>query len=242
MRVVRRWCRSVGRHRGMEVGQTPARRVAAAATRHRACTRSSRASHRRTRRSTRRAVSPAAAASPAMYSSGMKWSAVGTAWRKSMCSRSSPISSGASVMKAIAASLNRCAQSKPASGWLQSTRRRLCTTLPLATISTPRSRSGASAAPERDVVGERLVGVDRQLQDGDVGVRKRVHQHRPGAVVDAPAVEVHADPRRLHDLGDLLGQCRVARRRIVDREQLGAGSRRSRGSSSAWPWQSRRWR
>ena len=43
-----------------------------------------------------------------------------------------------------------------------------------------------------DVVGEVLAAVDRQLQHGDVGLRKHVRQHRPGAVVQAPAVHVEA--------------------------------------------------
>lgn len=67
---------------------------------------------------------------------------------------------------------------------------------------------------------ERLVGVDAQLHDGDGGVGEGVQQHRPRAVVDSPAVLVGADPGRVHDVADLVGQLGQARSRVVDVEQL----------------------
>ena len=96
----------------------------------------------------------------------------------------------------------------------------MCTTFPLPTISTPLSRSARQLRAERDVVVERLRRVDRQLHDGDVGVGEHVHQHRPGAVVEPPAVEVAADPRRLDDLGDLLGKLAAAGCGVSHREEL----------------------
>jgi hypothetical protein len=41
-----------------------------------------------------------------------------------------------------------------------------------------------------------LVGVDGKLHHRDRCVRERVHEDGPGAVVDAPAVDVRADPGR----------------------------------------------
>ena len=54
---------------------------------------------------------------------------------------------GSSPTTARASSSKRCAQANPWSGWEPSMRPKLCTTLPLATISTPRSRSGARRSP-----------------------------------------------------------------------------------------------
>ena len=85
---------------------------------------------------------------------------------------------------------NRSAQSKRRQGLPKSMPPRLCTTLPLLTSSTPRLRNGARARTEVQVIVEGFGGVDRELHDRDVGLRKRVRQHRPGAVIDAPAVVV----------------------------------------------------
>ena len=65
-----------------------------------------------------------------------------------------------------------------------------------ATISTPSSRSGASAAPSATWSAYDLVGVDRELHHRDVGVGEHVGEHRPGAVVEAPAVVDRARPDR----------------------------------------------
>jgi hypothetical protein len=48
--------------------------------------------------------------------------------------------------------------------------------------------------------------LDRHLHHGHVGGREHVSQHRPGAVVETPAVHVPADPHRPDDVGDLVSQ------------------------------------
>jgi len=60
---------------------------------------------------------------------------------------------------------------------------------------------------------ELLPSVDRELDDGDVGLRKRVYEHRPRAVIETPAVVVQLDGGGLCDLRDLLREVRVAQRR-----------------------------
>ena len=125
---------------------------------------------------------------------------------------------------------------------LQSMRRRLCTMLPLPTMSTPRSRSGASRAPSVEVIVERPCA--RRCESCRTGMSasgKAWHEHRPGAMVDAPAVVVEPDVR----LDDLARSPRRARdRRAPDTRPRTArrGSRRSRGSSAAAPSRSPRWR
>jgi hypothetical protein len=74
--------------------------------------------------------------------------------------------------------------------------------------------------PELEVIVERLRRVDRQLDDGDVGVGERVDENRPGPVIDPPAVGVEADPRGLDDLRDLLGKLRIPGRRVLHGEQF----------------------
>ena len=109
--------------------------------------------------------------------------------------------------------------------------------LPLAAISTPRVEQRRQRGAERGMVGVRLGGVDRELDHRDVGVWEHVGEHRPGAVVEAPAVVVEPDPDRVDELGDLGGQLGRAGRRVLEREQLvgkavevvdGAGVRSSR--------------
>jgi hypothetical protein len=82
-----------------------------------------------------------------MYIAGRKWSGVGTARSKSGWAPTPTSSDGDEVMISATSSSKRRVQSKASSGRLQSIRRRLWTMLPLPTISTPRSRSGASSAP-----------------------------------------------------------------------------------------------
>ena len=60
-------------------------------------------------------------------------------------------------------------------------------------------------APEIEVKVEVLPPVDRELHDRDIRFGKRVHQDRPGAVIDAPAIVVEPDVRWFDDLRDLLG-------------------------------------
>ena len=74
---------------------------------------------------------------------------------------------------------------------------------------------------EIEVVLQRLHRVDRQLHDRHVGVGEHVGEHAPGAVVEAPAVVILPDPRRLDGLGDLTRQVGQAGRRVVEGEQLG---------------------
>ena len=58
--------------------------------------------------------------------------------------------------------------------------------------------------PQLEVIVQRLLRVDRELHHRDVRRRKRVHQHRPSTVVDAPAVLVEAHPRGLDQVGYFL--------------------------------------
>ena len=167
----------------------------------RACTRSSTASPWRSRRRARRAVSPAAAASPARYSSGMKWSGVGHGQRRSRRARCEPRrrSAGARVMISAGVVVEACGPSRSRRrAALQSMRPQVVHDVAAA---DDQHAALAQRAPARRRArgGSRTacVGVDRQLHDGDVGVGEGVHEHRPGAVVDAPAVVVEADPRRL---------------------------------------------
>ena len=88
---------------------------------------------------------------------------------------------------------------------------------------------------EVEVVVERLQRVDRELDDGDVAAGEGVDEDGPRPVIDPPAVGVEADPGRLNELDDLLGELRVAGSWVLNGEQLGLGSRRSRGLSSAAP-------
>src|SRR5450759_685786 len=78
---------------------------------------------------------------------------------------------------------------------------------------------------EFEVVVEALVGVDAQLHDRAGRVRKGVHKHRPGAVVDAPAVEVRADPGRVDDVAHLRRQLREPGRRVLHRPLRGGNTR-----------------
>ena len=70
------------------------------------------------------------------------------------------------------------------------------------------------------MVVQLLVRVDGQLDHGDIRVGNGVHQDRPGAVVDAPGVDVGADPGRVDRVADLLGEVRQPRRGVLDVEQL----------------------
>ena len=84
------------------------------------------------------------------------------------------------------------------------------------------------------MVLERFERVDGQLHHRYRRLGEGMHQDRPGAVIDAPAVEVGSHPRRLDHVGDLVGErgqsgCRVLhveefRREpveIVDRPRIG---------------------
>ena len=95
-------------------------------------------------------------------------------------------------------------------------------------------RRELSAEPE--VVLEWFLRVDRQLDDGDVGVGEGMHQDRPGAVVEAPTVVIEPDPRWLGDLGDLFGEGRRHPVRGTARRRAHRGTHRNRESSSGAPW------
>ena len=76
------------------------------------------------------------------------------------------------------------------------------------------------ARAQIEVVFERLHRVDRELHHRDVGSRERVAEHRPGAVVETPAVLVETRPHRRDHFGDLLRERGVARRRVLHPEEL----------------------
>lgn len=164
----------------------------------------------RAARGARQALRRRSASRPARYRDGRKWSGVGAACRKSGWASSAAISVGSPSIRSLTASSKRCGQScrrRPAAGPSRPGRGRHC-----------RSRRPARRARAEAV--EALVGVDGQLDDRDGGVREGVHQHAPGAVVDAPRVDVRAHPGRGDDVTDLLRQLRQAGRRVVDVEQL----------------------
>ena len=151
------------------------------------------------------------------------------------------MSAGVRSSSSRAASSNASVQSKPLSGAAQSIRRRLWTMLPLPTISTPRRAGVPASRPARSDRRTVLFGIDRELHDRNVCVGEGVHQHRPGAVVDPPAVHVEADPGRRTTSATSsaksgspgAGYCtRTARR----------GTRRSRGSCAVAASRSPRWR
>jgi hypothetical protein len=65
--------------------------------------------------------------------------------------------------------------------------------VPLPTISTPRSRSGARRAPSSKCESKPPLRVNRELHDRHVRLRESVHQHRPGAVIDSPVAIARSD-------------------------------------------------
>src|SRR5207237_7815554 len=84
----------------------------------------------------------------------------------------------------------------------------------------PATPQAGQPGAEVEVVVEVLVGVDGQLHDRDVGVGEGVHQDRPGAVVDAPGVDVSAHPGRVDRVADLGGELGQPRRGVLDGEQF----------------------
>lgn len=79
---------------------------------------------------------------------------------------------------------------------------------------------GSRLRAEHEMVIQRLVDVDRQLDHRNGGIRAGVHQHRTRTVVDAPTVEVGAHPRRMHDSGDIIGEVGRPRSGVLHVEQL----------------------
>ena len=71
------------------------------------------------------------------------------------------ISAGDVVICSRASSSKRRAQLNPPSGWFQSMRCRLWTTLPLATMRMPRSTKWCELRPELEVILEWPFGIDR---------------------------------------------------------------------------------
>ena len=108
---------------------------------------------------------------------------------------------------------------EPVLGLFQAIRPRLCTTLPLATTSTPRRKGREAIAPSSRCWSNDLVA-SMALHDRDVGVREHVHEHRPGPVVDPPAGGVDGDPDRIQELRHLDRELRVAGCRVLHPEQL----------------------
>ena len=91
------------------------------------------------------------------------------------------------------------------------------------------------------MIVERLGGVDGELHDRNVGVGKRVREHRPRSVIDAPAVVVEADPHRLDDLRHLLGEASSTPAPGTGNRTAPAGIRRSREWCAASASRSPRW-
>ena len=119
-----------------------------------------------------------------------------------------------------ASSSKRCAQSNAPSGLRPVDPAEVVDHVAAPDDQHPRVAERGEPATELDVVLERLGGVDRQLHDGHVGVGEQVGEHGPGAVIDAPTVDVEPHPDRLDDLGDLRGDVRCAGRRVLEGEQL----------------------
>src|SRR5256885_8584129 len=71
---------------------------------------------------------------------------------------------------------------------------------------------------ERVMKRRRLRGVDRELHDRHVRFRKRMLEHRPGAMVEAPGL-IEADVDGREELAYASGECGVAGRRILHIEQ-----------------------
>ena len=94
--------------------------------------------------------------------------------------------------------------------------RRLCTTLPLPMMSTPRSRRNCSCRAKSKCQSSGLVAVEAELEHGHVGIGKQVVQHRPGAVVEAPFVGAVYVGHLGHQLA---GQRGGAGRRVLHIEQ-----------------------
>ena len=165
----------------------------------------------------------------------MKWSGVGAACAEVGVASAAPAASPGVVGHARRERPRRSgwAQSKPASGRLQSIAREVVHDVAAADDQHASLAQRRQRGAELEVVVERLVGVDRELHDRDVGVGEGVHEHRPGAVVDAPAVGVEPDPasapRRRRS------RPRARGRRAPDTRPRTArrGTRRSRGSSGA---------
>ena len=65
------------------------------------------------------------------------------------------------------------------------------------------------ACREVEVVVDLLDRVQRQLEDGDVGIREPVDENAPRSVIDAPGIVVEASPPRLDRLDDLLRDVRA---------------------------------
>ena len=68
------------------------------------------------------------------------------------------------------------------------------------------STEGRKLGTQLEVVLEWFVGVYRQLHHRDGRVGESVHQYRPGAVVDAPTVNIGTPPRGCDDVADLLSE------------------------------------
>src|SRR5581483_7151323 len=82
----------------------------------------------------------------------------------------------------------------------------------------PAFAQGSELRTQFEVIVERLVGVDAQLHDRDRRVRECVNQNRPRAMVDAPTVDVFADPGRVDGVADLRGEFGQAGGRVLDIE------------------------
>src|SRR6185436_9215300 len=84
---------------------------------------------------------------------------------------------------------------------------------------------GGEARAEVEVEVGALGRVDGELEHGDVGLRKRVDEEGPRAMVEAPGL-IERDRARLHDLSDLFRNAGVAGRVVADVEELPRKSRK----------------
>ena len=150
----------------------------------------------------------------------MKWSGVGTAARSRRAARARGRRRARSVITSRAASSNRCAQSKPPSGRSQSIGRRLWTMLPLRRSARRARATAPVAAPRSKWYSNGFSALIESCTTGTSASGNSVREHRPRAVIEAPAVVVEPDPARLHHLDHLARDVGRAGRRILDREQL----------------------
>ncbi len=99
--------------------------------------------------------------------------------------------------------------------------------LPVPMISTPFVAQRTQLAADLPVRGRIFRHVHAELYDGHVGFGIGVHQHRPGSVVEPPAV-IARNRHRRKQLAHARASCRIAGRWILHIEQRLREMRRSR--------------
>nr|WP_281409990.1 hypothetical protein [Rhizobium sp. G21] len=92
--------------------------------------------------------------------------------------------------------------------------------LPLPMIKTPFSRRARSSeASLLEMVLQPLRKIERQLEDRDIRLREHLDQHRPGAVIEPPAI-VAFRMAFLQEVDRRLSEIRRARSIVLLREQF----------------------